>query len=160
RQRRPGLPHPGDRHQGGALRARQAPPLGPLDGLLQAAALREVPAAARARERGDQARRRGRNEGGARRGQGRRAPRQDRRDRQDLLGDQAGLSSLLPEGDPLHAERWVPFVVLPSCRPTGASPASRTSAAAAPRGGRTTRFGTIGALTAASTLISAPGQLK
>ena len=33
-------------HQGAALRARQAPPVGAVDGLLQAAALREVPAAA------------------------------------------------------------------------------------------------------------------
>ena len=46
-------------HQGGALRPGQAPPLGAVDRLLQAAALREVPAAARAVQRGDQARRRG-----------------------------------------------------------------------------------------------------
>ena len=43
RQRRPRLPHPRDPHQGAALRARQAPPLGAVDRLLQAPALREVP---------------------------------------------------------------------------------------------------------------------
>ena len=45
-------------HQGAALGARQAPPVGALDRLLQAPALREVPAAAHAGQRGDQARRR------------------------------------------------------------------------------------------------------
>ena len=45
------------RDQGGALRPRQAPPLGAVDGLLQAAALREVPEPQRAVQRGDQARR-------------------------------------------------------------------------------------------------------
>ena len=45
-QRRPRLPHPRDPDQGAALRARQAPPVGAVDRLLQAPALREVPAAA------------------------------------------------------------------------------------------------------------------
>ena len=49
RQRRPRLPHPRGPDQGAALRAGQAPPLGAVDRLLQAAALREVPAAAPAR---------------------------------------------------------------------------------------------------------------
>ena len=48
-----------DPDQGAALRAGQAPPLGAVDRLLQAAALREVPAAAHAVQRGHQARRRG-----------------------------------------------------------------------------------------------------
>ena len=43
RQRRPRLPHPRDPDQGAALRAGQAPPLGAVDRLLQAPALREVP---------------------------------------------------------------------------------------------------------------------
>ena len=42
-------------HQGAALRAGQAPPVGAVDRLLQAAALREVPAAAPAVQRGHQA---------------------------------------------------------------------------------------------------------
>ena len=46
RQRRPGLPHPRHPDQGAARRAGQAPPVGAVDRLLQAAALREVPAAA------------------------------------------------------------------------------------------------------------------
>ena len=50
-------------HQGAALRAGQAPPLGAVDRLLQAAALREVPAAAHAVQRGHQARRRLRHQG-------------------------------------------------------------------------------------------------
>ena len=58
RQRRPRLPHPRDPHQGAALRAGQAPPVGAVDRLLQAPALREVPAAAHARQRGHQAGRR------------------------------------------------------------------------------------------------------
>ena len=56
-----------DPHQGAALRAGQAPPLGAVDRLLQAPALREVPAAAHARQRGHQARRRRRHQGRARR---------------------------------------------------------------------------------------------
>ena len=44
---RPGVPHPRGHHQGAALRAGQAPPVGAVDRLLQAPALREVPAAAR-----------------------------------------------------------------------------------------------------------------
>ena len=43
RQRRPRLPHPRDPDQGAALRAGQAPPVGAVDRLLQAPALREVP---------------------------------------------------------------------------------------------------------------------
>ena len=46
RQRRPRLPHPRDPDQGAALRAGQAPPVGAVDRLLQAPALREVPPAA------------------------------------------------------------------------------------------------------------------
>ncbi|CAA9416686.1 MAG: Nickel-dependent superoxide dismutase, partial [uncultured Nocardioides sp.] len=92
RQRRPRLPHPRDPHQGAAFRAREAPPVGAVDRLLQAAALREVPAAAHPLQRGHQARgRRRRHEGRARRRRGRPAARQDRPDRRDLLGDQEGL---------------------------------------------------------------------
>ena len=67
RQRRPRLPHPRHPDQGAAGGARQAPPLGAVDRLLQAAALREVPAAPPAGERGHQARRRHRRQGLARR---------------------------------------------------------------------------------------------
>ena len=49
---------PGADHQGAAFRAGQAPPVGAVDRLLQAAALREVPAAAHAVQRGHQAGRR------------------------------------------------------------------------------------------------------
>ncbi len=59
----PDVPHAGDRHQGAALRPRQAPPLGAVDRLLQAAALREVPGAARAVQQGHQEA--GGGEGGA-----------------------------------------------------------------------------------------------
>ena len=45
-QRRPGVPGPRHPDQGRALGPRQAPPVGAVDRLLQAAALREVPAAA------------------------------------------------------------------------------------------------------------------
>ena len=57
-------------HQGAAGRAGQAPPVGAVDRLLQAAALREVPAAARAVQQGHQAGRRGRRQGLGRPGRG------------------------------------------------------------------------------------------
>ena len=91
---RPGLPHPRDPDQGGAVRPRQAPPVGAVDRLLQAAALREVPAAERAVQRGHQAGGRRRHQGQHRRGHRRQTARQDRRHRKDLLGDQAGLRPL------------------------------------------------------------------
>ena len=50
-QRRPALPGPRHRHQGAARRAREAPPLGAVERLLQAPALREVPGAAPAVQR-------------------------------------------------------------------------------------------------------------
>ena len=55
----PRVPGPLPDHQGTAFRAGQAPPVGAVDRLLQAAALREVPAAAHAVQRGHQAGRRG-----------------------------------------------------------------------------------------------------
>ena len=64
-QQRPGLPHARAAHQGAARRAGEAPPLGAVDRLLQAAALREVPPAARPVQRGDQAGRRRRRQGRA-----------------------------------------------------------------------------------------------
>ncbi|CAA9230288.1 MAG: Nickel-dependent superoxide dismutase, partial [uncultured Corynebacteriales bacterium] len=90
-ERGPGLPDPGPDHQGAARGAGQAPPVGAVDRLLQAPALREVPAAARAVQQGDQAGRRGRRQGQGRPGRGPDPPRPDRGDRQDLLGDEAGL---------------------------------------------------------------------
>ena len=62
-QHRPGVPHPRHHHQGAARRAGQAPPVGAVDRLLQAAALREVPEPAPAVQRGHQARRRRRRQG-------------------------------------------------------------------------------------------------
>src|SRR5205809_3823410 len=59
-------------------------------------ALREVPAAAPAVQRGHQARRSRGYEGQRRPGHGRPAAGEDRRDQQDLLGPQAGLT--LPRG--------------------------------------------------------------
>ncbi|CAA9220390.1 MAG: Nickel-dependent superoxide dismutase, partial [uncultured Blastococcus sp.] len=87
-QRGPGLPHPRHPDQGAAVGPGQAPPVGALDRLLQAPALREVPPAARAVQQGHQAGRRGRRQGqhGPRRGP--EAARLHRRDRQDLLGDE------------------------------------------------------------------------
>ena len=79
-------------HQGAAGRARQASPVGAVDGLLQAAALREVPAAARAVQQGDQGGRARRRQGFGRPGRGPGAARPDRRDRHDLLGDQEGVT--------------------------------------------------------------------
>ena len=94
--------------QGAAGRAGQAPPVGAVDRLLQAPALREVPAAARAVQQGHQAGRRGRRQGQRRPGRGPEAARPDRRDRHDLLGDQGrGLSDALPvaAGSPSRAAR-------------------------------------------------------
>src|SRR2546429_9069505 len=48
----PRVPHPRPGYQGAARGAGQAPPVGALDRLLQAAALREVPASAPALQRG------------------------------------------------------------------------------------------------------------
>ncbi|CAA9368875.1 MAG: Nickel-dependent superoxide dismutase, partial [uncultured Nocardioides sp.] len=91
RQRRRRLPHARRAHQGGAGPAGQASPVGAVDRLLQASALREVPAAAPAVQRGHEARRRVRRQGHVRLGRRRPAARQDRPDRRDLLGDQEGL---------------------------------------------------------------------
>src|SRR5262249_28082841 len=60
--------------------------------LLQAEPLREVPAAARPVQPGDQAGRRGRRQGLGGAGRGPEVAGPDRRDRQDLLGDQEGLA--------------------------------------------------------------------
>src|SRR5215212_5778550 len=92
-QHRPGVPYPRHHHQGAAGRAREAPPLGALDGLLQGAALREVPEPEPAVQRGHQARRRVRRQGFDGPGGRRPTARQDRGDLEDLLGDQAVLRS-------------------------------------------------------------------
>src|SRR4051812_7984222 len=87
-QRRRGLQDARRPDQGGPRRPGQAPPVGAVDRLLQAPALREVPAAARAVQQGDQAGRRCRRQGQHGPRGGPEAARLHRRDRQDLLGDE------------------------------------------------------------------------
>ncbi|CAK7281052.1 Nickel-dependent superoxide dismutase [Streptomyces misionensis JCM 4497] len=90
RQRRPPLPGACHRHQGAARGAREAPRLRPLERLLQGPALREVPRAAPAGQRhpeGPLGR-----QGVHRPGDGPEGARLHRPDRQDLLGDEEGLT--------------------------------------------------------------------
>ena len=91
---RPGLPHPRHPHQGAAGRARQAPPVGAVDRLLQGSAFREVPESAPAlstrppSSRAPAAPRGAMDESVADQLLG-----EDRGDLEHLLGDQEGLSS-------------------------------------------------------------------
>ena len=90
-------------HQGAARRSGQAPPLGAVDRLLQAAALREVPGAARAVQQGHQEA--GGGPGGPRASMdpatGQELLDYIAADRQDLLGDQGrGLTPGIREAAP------------------------------------------------------------
>jgi len=97
------------------FRAGQASPVGAVDRLLQAPALREVPAAPRAVQRGHQACGRGRHQGPRGRRHGGPASRQDRRDCQDLLGDQAGLTTPSAQGRRPRGNRAASGIVAGVC---------------------------------------------
>ena len=71
----------------------------------------KYPQPAPALQRGHQARRRGRRQGLGRPGRGRQAAREDRRDRQDLLGDQAGVNCQHTGSPPTpHDAGWGAFL--------------------------------------------------
>src|SRR5439155_15508439 len=83
------LPGPLPRHQGAPREPGEGSSLGAVDRLLQARAPREVPEAARPVLAGHEGSRTREEVAGP--GAGPEAPRPDRRDRQDLLGDEGRL---------------------------------------------------------------------